>query len=188
MGMDRRKSMGLISAGTILVTHKVFSSTTAHTGNKDLNREFIDAFLTRWQGLRTHTFEVMEVMPVAEFNFNPTKEIMTFARLFTHIGVSLDYYAEILDGVPHKEETLSSEKEEVTSYLKSRFDRFEAAVGQLDVNNVFNPSHKISTSDGATDFSDFDILMLAYNHTVHHKGQATTYLRLNGIAPPQYRF
>jgi uncharacterized damage-inducible protein DinB len=30
-------------------------------------------------------------------------------------------------------------------------------------------------------------MMLALDHTTHHRGQAIVYLRLNGITPPEYR-
>ena len=113
---------------------------------------------------------------------------MSFAKLFSHIGLSLDYYAGILDGTSHKEEVESVKKSLLLTYLKERFDRFEVALNQLNPGDLYNPTYNLGTRDGEIYFSSYDILMLAYNHTVHHKGQATTYLRLNGIAPPQYRF
>ena len=149
---------------------------------------FKDAFNTRWEGLRTHTFEVFGAMPDRQFDFQPTKEVMSFAKLFSHIGHSLDIYAEILDGAEKIEEPKSKEKETLIRYVQTRFERFEAAFYQLNTSDLYNPKHVMKTMDGEVSFSDYDILMLAYNHTVHHKGQATTYLRLQGITPPAYRF
>ena len=113
---------------------------------------------------------------------------MSFSKLFSHIGKSLDIYAGILDGTAHEEEIESVEKEVVLSYLKWCFDRFDQTLSQIYSKDLFSPSHNLDTRDGGIDFSDYDIIMLAYNHTVHHKGQATTYIRLKGIIPPQYRF
>ena len=135
-----------------------------------------------------HTFEVFDAMQNDQFTFRPTKELMSFAKLFSHIGFSLDIFAETLDGTEKIEEPKFEEKEPVKAYLQSRFERFEAAFDQLNTTELFNPKHGLGTIDGEIFFSDYDILMLAYNHTVHHKGQATTYLRLQGIVPPQYRF
>ena len=73
------------------------------------------AFSSRWEGMKTHTYEVFEAMPDTQFSFQPTVEVMSFAKLFSHIGVSLDYYAEILDGTPNKGETESVEKEIILS-------------------------------------------------------------------------
>lgn len=184
--MDRRKSIGLIGVGSFLVSQNAFPSGSAqYPANDD---DFKKAFAKRWEALQTHTFEVLESMPDSKFNFRPTGEVMPFAKLFTHMGSGLDNYAEILDGKPSEKETESMEKDVVFSYLKSCFSRFGETLIRLNPDHVFSRKHNLNTRDGAIEFYDYDILMLAYNHTVHHKGQATTYLRLCGIAPPQYRF
>jgi uncharacterized damage-inducible protein DinB len=113
--------------------------------------------------------------------------MMSFAKLFSHIGFSLGIFSGILDNTPHKEERESVEKEVVLTYLKTQFKRFETVFTQLNPDDLYNAKHKLSTIDGEIEWSDYDILTLAYNHTVHHKGQATTYLRLKEIVPPQYR-
>jgi len=91
-------------------------------------------------------------------------------------------------GTLHKEEIESVEKGVVLTYLQGRFERFEAPFNQLNPSDLYNPKHNLGTRDGEIYFSTYDILMLAYNHTVHQKGQATTYLRLKDIVPPQFRF
>lgn len=186
--MDRRKSIGLLGIGSILFTQNMFPSVSSFNGNSRSEEGFMKAFSVRWEGLRMHCLEVYDAMPEAKFNFQPTKEVMSFAKLFSHIGASMDYYAEILDGTLHKQEVESVEKRIIFTYLTEQFERFENAMNQLNPSDLCNPKHNLGTIDGGIDFSDYDILMLAYNHTVHHKGQATTYLRLKDIVPPQYRF
>lgn len=187
--MNRRKSIGLVGMGSLLLAQNAFPSTSSFTGDIASDDNFKKAFQTRWEGLRMHTFEVYDAMPATQFDFRPTEDIMSFAKLFSHIGVSLDYYTEILDGTPHKEEIKSKEKKVVLTYLQERFERFEDALSLLNPSDLYNPKHKLNTRlDGVLYSSDYDILMLAYNHTVHHKGQATTYLRLKDIVPPQYRY
>jgi uncharacterized damage-inducible protein DinB len=186
--MNRRKSIGLLGMGSLLLAQNAFPRASSVAGYTASDDNFMKAFSARWEGLRVHTFEVYEAMPDAQFGFQPTEDVMSFAKLFSHIGVSLDYYAEILDGTLHKEEIESVEKGVVLTYLQGRFERFEAAFNQLNPTDLYNPKHISRTIDGEIESSDYDILMLAYNHTVHHKGQATTYLRLKDIVPPQYRF
>ena len=186
--MERRKSIGLIGIGSFFFTNKVFPSISGPLPPTVLNEGFIKAFAPRWEGLRTHTMEVLEAMPEAYFDFRPTEDVMSFAKLFSHIGKSLDIYAGILDGISLEDETESNIKGEILTYLRWFFSRFDKAMAQLNPQNLYTPSHNLETRDGGVDFSDYDIIMLAYNHTVHHKGQATTYLRLKGITPPQYRF
>lgn len=187
--MDRRKSIGLIGAGSLLLAENAFPSALSTAWGHSSGESFMKAFAPRWEGMRMHTFEVFEAMPEEQFSFQPTEEVMSFAKLFSHVAVSLDYYAEILDETPHLEETESVEKGVVSDYLQGRFERFENALTKLNPEDLYNPTHKLVTRlDGDTYLSDYEVLMLAYNHTVHHKGQATTYLRLKEIAPPQYRF
>ena len=186
--MNRRKTIGLLGMGSLLLAQNAFPQASSVTGDTASDDNFMKAFSARWEGLRVHTFEVYEAMPDTQFGFRPTEDVMSFAKLFSHIGVSLDYYAEILDGTSHKEEIESVEKRVVLTYLQERFERFEDTLNQLKPSDLYNRKHSLGTRDGEIYFSNYDILMLAYNHTVHHKGQATTYLRLKDIVPPQYRF
>ena len=186
--MDRWKSIGLVGAGSLLLVQSAFPSNISGIKDTEQSEGFKEAFNTRWEGLRKHTFEVFDAMPDNQFNFQPTAEVKSFARLFSHIGLSLDNFAEILDGTEKIEEPKSEEKKTLMAYLQSRFERFKAAFYPLNTIDLYNQKHVINTMDGEIYLSDYDVLMLAYNHTVHHKGQATTYLRLNGIIPPAYRF
>jgi len=186
--MDRRKSLGLIGFGSILMAQNAFPSVATIAGDNNFEKNFMSAFLKRWEGMRMHTFEVFEAMPDSQFGFQPTKEVKSFAKLCSHIGLSLDIYAEMIDGTPREEQIESVEKSVVLTTLQNQFERFENTMNSLNPDDVFTGIHKLDTRDGDIDFYDYDILMLAYNHSVHHKGQATTYLRLKEIAPPQYRF
>ena len=113
---------------------------------------------------------------------------MSYAKLFSHIGKSLDVHAGMLDDMAQVQEVESDVKDEVRTYLTRCFNRFERTLAALDPDIVFSPTHTVQTRDGDMEMSDYDVIMLAYNHTAHHKGQATTYLRLAGMVPPQYRF
>lgn len=174
--------------GSLFYTNKIFPSISESSPHTAINEGFMKAFRPRWEGIRTHAFEVLEAMPDPDFAFRPTEEAMSFSKLFSHIGKSLDIFAGVLDGLAHKDETESIVKGEIRTYLRWSFNRFDQAMAQLNPQKLYIPSHNLDTRDGGIDFSDYDIIMLAYNHTVHHKGQATTYLRLKGITPPQYRF
>ena len=110
--MDRRYSLGLIGISSLLAVQNVFPSIRKQ-GKTASNTDFKKAFAPRWEGLRTHSFEVFEAMPEAQFNFQPTEQTMSFPKLFTHIGKSLDIYAGMLEGTEHREEKESAIKGEV---------------------------------------------------------------------------
>lgn len=186
--MDRRKSLGLLGAGGLVLANSSFSSIASAVEIASQQEQFKGAFETRWQGMRQHTFEVFDAMPADRFEYQPTQEVMSYGVLFCHIGWSMDIYAEVLDGTPKIDKLESNDKNAVFAYLQSRFDRFEEALNAVPEENMYLKDHHFSNIEPWKNFSNFDILMLSYNHAVHHKGQATTYLRLIGIAPPQYRF
>ncbi len=148
----------------------------------------IDLFLVRWDYNRIYTFEILEAMPESKFEFQPKNEMMPFSKLFTHIGYSLDVYAGVFDGKIPKEEPETSIKKTKLEYLNRCLDHFETAYKSLNKNELYTKNHFYPDKEPWKEFYVFDIIMLAYNHTVHHLGQATTYLRLNGITPPRYRF
>ena len=186
--MDRRKSIFLLGTGSLLLSQNSFPVHSMALEMKLGEDDFMEAFTIRWEGLKTHTFEVFEAMPGDKFSYRPTQEVMSFAKLFSHIGFSLDIYAEVLDGATKLEEPTSENRDVVFSYLQTRFRRFEDAVRVVNPENLYTRNHFFSSDEPWKNFTIFDIIMLSYNHAVHHKGQATTYLRLQGVKPPQYRF
>jgi len=186
--MDRRKSLRMIGAGAIVLANSSFSPIIS-THESELKQEKSKvAFQERWHGLRQHTFEVFGAMPNDQFDFQPTEEVMSYGNLFCHIGWSLDIYAEVLDGTKKIDKLDSNDKNRVSNYLQSRFDRFEEAMSNAFGERLYLVDHHFSKVEPWKNFTNYDVLMLSYNHAVHHKGQATTYLRLKGIVPPKYRF
>jgi len=186
--MKRRKSLGLFGAGAFVLANYSFSTIHLAKDNLTIQDSFKSAFEQRWNGLRQHTFEVLDAMPIDHFDFQPTDEVMSYGNLFCHIGWSLDIYAEVLDGKSKIDKLETNDKNRVSGYLQSRFDRFEEAMNSVSEKSLYLADHHLSKVDPWKDFSNYDVFMLSYNHAVHHKGQATTYLRLKEIAPPKYRF
>ena len=180
--MNRRKSIGLLGLGALFLTQNIYSN------NKDIQSDFFELFLVRLGYNRMYTFEILEAMPESKFDFQPNNEMMSFSKLFTHIGYSLDVYAGVFDGKIPNEEPESSINKVKSEYLNRCYERFETAYKSLNKNDIYTKNHFYPDKEPWKEFSVFDIIMLAYNHNVHHLGQATTYLRLNGITPPKYRF
>jgi len=186
--MDRRKSLGLLGAGAFVIANSSFSYSKTVNKIATSQETFKVAFEKRWRGLRQHTFEVFDSMPGDQFDFKPTDDVMSFGNLFCHVGWSLDIYKEVLDGTKKVDKLESNDKSLVSNYLQSRFDGFEEAMDSVSEERLYLVDHHFSKTEPWMNFSNYDVLMLSYNHAVHHKGQATTYLRLKGIVPPRYRF
>ena len=127
-------------------------------------------------------------MPLSEFNFKPHPEIMSFGKLFTHIGSSLNGYGEVLGGSASADEPDPIHRTEVYDYLQHAFNHFNYALDNANRDDLYKIKHAKADTDPWRDFTIFDIITLGYNHTIHHIAQATVFIRLNNIMPPKYRF
>ncbi len=182
--MNRRESLELLTCFSPLI---ISPTTLSTTGTLD-NEEWLRHFQVRWNGSRTYYSEVHEAMPQADFSFTPHLDVKSFAGIMTHIGWSLQKYAGVLDGSDPGDELMSSDKKEVFAFVDKAFEHFNEALHALDMDKLFTISHAWNDVEPWKDFSTFDVITLAYNHTTHHIAQATVYLRLNDVEPPPYRF
>lgn len=183
--MNRRKSIELIAAGLSPIL--LHSSNTIM--NVNINREeWLKNFMARWNNTQTYCFEIFNTMPLLHFNFKPNSDVFSFAKLFTHIGNGLNIYSGVLVGTSLDNEPETSDISEISDYLNNAFKNFNYALTEINLENLYTISHYKSEEEPWKEFTTFDIITLGYNHTVHHIAQATVYLRLNNVVPPQYRF
>ena len=185
--MNRRETINLFGTATLLLFPSLIPLISSPIEVENVLEDFNEAFKTRWEGLKKHTIEVFSAMPNDNFHYRPTKDIMSFSELSSHIGEIKYKIAEEPKDI-ETEEPKEKDKDFLLMFLDSQFEKFSNIMGKLNQEELFKPKHNVNTIDGEIFFSDYDIIMLAYNHTTHHKGQATTYLRLQNIVPPQYQF
>lgn len=182
--MDRRKSLELIAGfGPPLL----LLSKPAANSNLDTSA-WLNSFRVRWKNSRTYCFEVFDAMPASDFNYEPHPEMMSFGKLFAHIGSGLHGYAEVLIDSVSNGEPRSINKTDLFDYLSSAFIHFNQALDEIELDDLYEIKHAKSDLEPWKAFSIFDIITLGYNHTIHHIAQATVYIRLKNIAPPRYRF
>ena len=150
--------------------------------------EWLKNFIVRWNNSRTYCFEVFHAMPLSDFNFRPNPNVMSFGKLFSHIASGLNTYAGVLDGSTSDSEADPIGRTEVSDYLDNAFTHFNKVMDEINLENLYIIKHAKADTEPWKEFSFFDIITLGYNHTTHHIGQATVYLRLKNIVPPKYRF
>jgi len=123
---------------------------------------------------KAYTLAVAEAMPANNFAFKPTKAVFSFAELLTHIGYGITWWEKNYikrtktDWAP---DATYTSKKEVVQYLNRCFDALKETVNSTKLDETV--IHGV--------FATLD-------HITHHRGQATVYLRLNGITPPDYMF
>ncbi len=182
--MHRRKSLELIAGFSPFL---LLSSNPVASKNLD-SYQWLKNFKVRWNNSQTYCFEIFDAMPSSDFNYRPNPEIMSYAKLFSHIGSGLNVYAEVLDGSVSDNEPEPNNKTAVSDYLNYAFAHFNKALDEINIDDLYNIKHAKSDVEPWKGFSIFDIITLGYNHTIHHIAQATVFLRLKNIVPPKYRF
>jgi uncharacterized damage-inducible protein DinB len=139
--------------------------------------EVIQQLRARWVASGEYTLAVAEQMPVEKYLFRPTAAQMTFGEQLLHIAEQNDMIIrEIWRLAPPEKKAIGYAKADVLARLK------ESAAFGLEV------LQRTGTSDSSADLASvLNGIMLALDHTTHHRGQAIIYLRLNGVTPPEYR-
>ncbi len=146
----------------------------------------LNEFNERWKVSRDYTIAMMNAMPAENFDFKATPVQSTYGEQFTHTGSTNSYLLGVISGKPPIPEPEVANKENTEKYLIETFDFCAEIISELTeedlaiIDNASKPKWLRKSSNR-------DILLRAYIHTSHHRGQAVVYLRLKGIKPPQFR-
>jgi len=182
--MKRReiiKSIGFVSPFALVPGLSMAKSNGTNSWLKE--------FTERWDVSELYTREVFNAMPDKFLDFKPVPDVMSFGKQFSHLAMSNSVYATVIkNGDIHLDEPDNIERQVIYSYLEETSNEFQSVLSGLDEADLYSKDHKHKNEDMWKDFSIGDILLLAYHHTAHHRGQAIVYLRLKGIEPPKYRF
>jgi uncharacterized damage-inducible protein DinB len=140
-----------------------------------------------WKRAKEYTKEYLDAMPADGINFKPTQDIRSFAEQMLHLAAANFGFTAAASGKnpPYnameleKKEELKN-KEALTKVVMESYDFVIAGLGEL----------KESQFKDKVKFFDFELTKeqaykKVFEHQTHHRGQATIYLRLKGVKPPQ---
>lgn len=183
--MERRESLKLMSGFAPMI----FLPTSTNIISKNLDSsELLQMFSIRMKSIETHCYEIFKSLPIADFNFQPTPEIMPFGKIFSHIGLGLEIYSGVLDGSTPVKEPDSINRSGVLTYLENGFSHFNNVLMEQEDKDLFSYNHHYPDEEPWKELRISEIVLLAYSHVTHHKAQATVYLRLKNSTPPKWRF
>ena len=148
--------------------------------------QHMDMMATHWKTAATYTLAIADQMPAENYGFKPVPEEMSFGKQLVHIAQANAYFFGTLTGdkfteAPPKDNELT--KENVTKYVHDSFDWTTAELAKITPEEM----QKAYPLEGQQ-MSGHEVLMLAWDHTTHHRGQLIVYLRLKGIKPTDYKF
>ncbi|MBO9732083.1 MAG: DinB family protein [Chitinophaga sp.] len=121
---------------------------------------------------KDYTLRVAAAMPAEKFDFKPVPEVWTFGELLHHIGYGIGWWEENYirqQSADWNPPAPTTGKKATIAYVEQAFDALQKSIDGITL------SEPVIAGFYAT-----------IDHVTHHRGQATVYLRSNGITPPEY--
>lgn len=144
----------------------------------------VSKLVKHWQTSKAYTLAIADQMPEDGYASKPNPDEMTFAEQLAHIAQANGFFVSKIAGTTSpiaKPEKL--DKASVVKLLNDSYDYVIKTVGALTPEQF----HAEIELEGMK-MNGFDALMLAADHTTHHRGQCIVYLRVKGIKPADYRY
>lgn len=140
--------------------------------------------ITHLKVSKDFTVKVAQAMPESDYSFKLTSPQMSFGEQIVHLSQGLAYILSPFTGAnPDPGKPASKSKADVIAFVNASFDKAIDQVSQLTPEQL-SKSYKAEghTQTGA------DLLLMALDHSTHHRASAEMYLRAKGITPPEYEF
>ena len=163
----------------------VESRSQALTG-EDLKAQMIKD----WERAKAYTIDYLNTMPADKYSFKAVDSIRSFAQQMLHLATGNVFLMStatdqkplsfVQSDVEHS--STAQQKDSVMYYVTTSYDYCISAVKGSDVNK-WGEKKKLHTFEETR----WALMMKAFEHQTHHRGQATIYIRLQGIRPPQER-
>jgi hypothetical protein len=137
--------------------------------------------LRSYSTLKPNVIKAAEKMPEADFQYRPTPDIRTFARVVNHITEAQFRTCGTLNGSKDiaKPPADTADKATILAGLKASYDECDKAYGALTDTNV---SEMITL--GQNKRSRIGMAWGNVSHDNEQYAELSTYLRLKNLAPP----
>ena len=137
--------------------------------------------LRSYTNLKPNVIKAAEKMPEADYKFQPTPEIRTYARVINHITEAQFASCGVLNGTKDiaKPPSDTADKATIVAALKASFDECDKAYGALTDANV---SEMLAVRQNKR--SRIGLAWGNVSHDNEQYAELSTYLRLKGLVPP----
>lgn len=139
-----------------------------------------------WERAKAYTKEYLDAMPEDGMSFKPTPDVRSFAEQMLHMSqgtigliVSGTGATPIFQGKSLEKMDELKTKSALTQVVMQAYDFAIESIKNLDASMLSNVVKR-----GNYEVSQYGWLNKAFEHQTHHRAQATIYLRLKGIKPP----
>lgn len=167
----------------LLLTGAAFTSSAQAVTGEDIKAQFIKD----WERAKLYTQEYLDAMPADKYSAKPVDSIRSFAQQMLHLASGNIALISRATGdkpinFPGNLETSATAqtKDSVAYYVNASYDFAIASVKKLDAGKLGE-----ITTQRNRQATRYATLLKAFEHQTHHRGQATIYIRLQGIRPPE---
>ena len=149
------------------------------------------SMVSEWERAKLYTIDYLNTMPANKYLFKVVDSIpRSFANQYLHLAVANVFLMmSATDGAPTpwlsqqlQDRASAQNKDSVMYYVVASYDYCINAVKNSDVNK-WGEKKKIFNYE----VTRFALMNKTFEHQTHHRGQTTTYIRLQNIRPPQER-
>jgi uncharacterized damage-inducible protein DinB len=162
---------------------------SAEIRSQSLSSDDIKAQLVKeWQRAKDYTIEYLNTMPANKYSFKAQDSIRSFAQQMLHLATANYFLTSQATGAQMpatisftlESRASAASKDSVMYFITNSYDFAANAVKNSDASK-WGESRKIF----GFETTQFGLLLKAFEHQTHHRGQTTIYIRLQGIKPPQ---
>ena len=142
-----------------------------------------------WERAKAYTIDYLNTMPADRYSFKATDSIRSFAQQMLHLAQGNVNTISHVAGEPNiigerilENSKTAQTKDSVMYYVVASYD---LAIHGLKRMNMTTLNEKIKFYNWEE--TRYALLLKAFEHQTHHRGQTTIYIRLAGLHPPQER-
>lgn len=160
----------------------------AQTIHAQTLEEIRDQMIKDWGRAKEYTLEYLNTMPADKYQFKANDSVRNFAQQMLHLAngnvfLMSQVSAEKTPGwfsFRLEQRPSAQVKDSVVQYVIESYDYCISSLKNTDVSK-WKETKKIFNRFDETKYAMFN---KAFEHQTHHRGQATMYIRLVGIKPP----
>ena len=147
-----------------------------------------DQFLADWERAKAYTLDYLNTMPADKYSFKAVDSIRSFAGQMLHLAsgnvglISLATGAKLQWNRGLENSPTAQNKDSVVWYVTRSYDFAIESIKALDPDKYGE-----MIGEGNRKAMRYTLLLKAFEHQTHHRGQTTIYIRLEGIRPPNER-
>ncbi|WCN37640.1 DinB family protein [Aneurinibacillus uraniidurans] len=145
----------------------------------------VEEFVEFLGGLRKRTMNYVKAVPNSILEWKPAEDKFSTGDILRHLASSELMFLSVFEhgkwSYPGHESSKGETIEEIIPYMEACHTRLME--GLLSLGNDLLEK-KVPTLHGH-EVSSWRIMMALTEHEIHHRGQLSTYLQMNGIEPPQ---